>query len=157
VHMVSAWANTKSGTAQRKVADMSNEITAIPKLLQVLELSGTVSQSMPLDVKVPLLGRPWKDTRVVLNGVLWILRTGAQWQDLPKRHPPYQTWSPTSTLAAERSLDRDFDYCCRIWSKAKSIWKNVQSALPSAKRKRDFSIGTTSAAKGARSWQCRRP
>jgi transposase len=22
-------------------------------------------------------GRPWKDTRAVLNGVLWILRTGA--------------------------------------------------------------------------------
>src|SRR6059058_3224734 len=36
-------------------------------------------------------GRPWKDARAVLNGVLWILRTGAQWQDLPKRYPPYQT------------------------------------------------------------------
>jgi transposase len=26
--------------------------------------------------------RPWKDTRAVLNGVLWILRTGVPWQDL---------------------------------------------------------------------------
>jgi predicted transposase YbfD/YdcC len=43
VHLVSAWANAnRLVLAQRKVADKSNEITAIPKLLQVLELSGTV-------------------------------------------------------------------------------------------------------------------
>jgi transposase len=36
-------------------------------------------------------GRPWRDPRAVLNGVLWILRTGAQWKDLPTRYPPYQT------------------------------------------------------------------
>jgi transposase len=26
-------------------------------------------------------GRPWGDRRRVLEGVLWILRTGARWQD----------------------------------------------------------------------------
>src|SRR5258708_17585179 len=36
-------------------------------------------------------GRPWQDTRAVVNGVLWILRTGAPWKDLPERYPPYQT------------------------------------------------------------------
>jgi transposase len=36
-------------------------------------------------------GRPWRDPRAVLNGILWILRTGAQWKDLPTRYPPYQT------------------------------------------------------------------
>ena len=36
-------------------------------------------------------GRPLKDTRAVLSGVLWILRTGAPWHDLPARFPPYQT------------------------------------------------------------------
>ncbi|MCX6071607.1 MAG: IS5 family transposase [Chloroflexi bacterium] len=36
-------------------------------------------------------GRPWQDARGVLNGVLWILRTGAPWADLPDRYPPYQT------------------------------------------------------------------
>jgi transposase len=36
-------------------------------------------------------GRPWSDRRKVLNGVLWILRTGAPWQDLPDRYGPYQT------------------------------------------------------------------
>src|SRR5580693_924750 len=36
-------------------------------------------------------GRPWRDTRAVVNGVLWILRTGALWHDLPNRYPPSQT------------------------------------------------------------------
>jgi transposase len=36
-------------------------------------------------------GRPWRDTRAVLNGILWVLRTGAPWHDLPNRYPPYQT------------------------------------------------------------------
>jgi transposase len=38
-------------------------------------------------------GRPWKDARRdVMNGILWILRTGAPWYDMPKeRYPPYQT------------------------------------------------------------------
>lgn len=36
-------------------------------------------------------GRPWRDPRDVLNGILWILRTGAPWKDLPDRYPSYQT------------------------------------------------------------------
>jgi transposase len=36
-------------------------------------------------------GRPWRENRVVLNGILWILRTGAPWADLPDRYPSYQT------------------------------------------------------------------
>jgi len=36
-------------------------------------------------------GRPWRDARAVLNGILWVLRTGAPWHDLPDRYPPYQT------------------------------------------------------------------
>jgi transposase len=36
-------------------------------------------------------GRPWRDRRDVLNGILWVLRTGAPWRDLPERYPSYQT------------------------------------------------------------------
>lgn len=36
-------------------------------------------------------GRPWRPSREVLNGILWVLRTGAPWKDLPDRYPPYQT------------------------------------------------------------------
>src|SRR4028118_1971187 len=36
-------------------------------------------------------GRPRRADREVLNGILWILRTGAPWKDRPERYPPYQT------------------------------------------------------------------
>jgi transposase len=36
-------------------------------------------------------GRPWRENREVMNGILWVLRSGARWQDLPGRFPPYQT------------------------------------------------------------------
>lgn len=39
----------------------------------------------------PKVGRPATPAREVLNGVLWILRTGARWKDLPREYPPYQT------------------------------------------------------------------
>ncbi len=29
-------------------------------------------------------GRPSKDARLMLDGVLWILRTGAPWRDVPE-------------------------------------------------------------------------
>ena len=43
VHLVSAWASANNLVlGQRKVDEKSNEITAIPKLLEALELAGTV-------------------------------------------------------------------------------------------------------------------
>jgi transposase len=58
-------------------------------------------QDAQWDVIAPLLpqakqpngsrGRPRCDDREVLNGILWILRSGARWKDLPERFPSYQT------------------------------------------------------------------
>jgi transposase len=39
----------------------------------------------------PRGGRPPADNRQVLEGILWILRTGARWEDLPKRYPSSST------------------------------------------------------------------
>jgi transposase len=36
-------------------------------------------------------GGQWKDHRTVLNGILWITRTGAPWRDLPERYGAWQT------------------------------------------------------------------
>jgi transposase len=36
-------------------------------------------------------GRSRHDTRSVLNGVLWILGSAAQWAAMPAKYPPYQT------------------------------------------------------------------
>lgn len=40
----------------------------------------------------PGRGRPWRDALGVLNGILWILRTGPPWRDLPDRYPRYQSF-----------------------------------------------------------------
>ena len=51
-------------------------------------------------------GRPPQDLRAVLNGILWILRTGAPWADLPDRYPPkstchrrFQEWTESGVFA----------------------------------------------------------
>jgi transposase len=33
----------------------------------------------------------WRDHRQVINGILWKLRTGAPWRDLPERYGPWKT------------------------------------------------------------------
>ncbi len=37
------------------------------------------------------LGRPRSDDRLLLNGVLWVLRSGAAWRDVPERYGPWST------------------------------------------------------------------
>jgi transposase len=39
----------------------------------------------------PKTGRPAHDHRTIINGMLWILRTGAPWRDLPERYGPWRT------------------------------------------------------------------
>jgi transposase len=34
-------------------------------------------------------GRKPRDPREVLNGIVWVLRAGAPWKDLPDRYPPH--------------------------------------------------------------------
>ena len=36
-------------------------------------------------------GRPSHDHRRIIDGILWIDRTGAPWRDLPERYGPWQT------------------------------------------------------------------
>ena len=101
-------------------------------------------------------GRPWRDPRDVLDGVLWVLRTGAPWKDLPPRYPPYQTchrrfqqWCRDGTLQRvlraladhlyERGgIDITEAFIDGTFAGAK------KGALPSGKR---------SAGRGPRSWQ----
>lgn len=52
-------------------------------------------------------GRPPSDRRTQLNGIFWILATGAPWRDLPERFGPWQTvydhfrnWRKSGVFAA---------------------------------------------------------
>ncbi|MBN3804892.1 transposase [Paraburkholderia sp. Ac-20336] len=41
--------------------------------------------------RVELRGRPLANTRAVLNGVLWVMYSGATWSAMPRKYPSYQT------------------------------------------------------------------
>lgn len=59
-------------------------------------------------------GRRPRDRRPVVNGILWMLATGAPWRDLPPRYPPWATcyayfkrWERDGTWARlHRALQR---------------------------------------------------
>jgi transposase len=36
-------------------------------------------------------GRPWRDNRECLEGIIWLLRTGARWRDIPPVLPSGST------------------------------------------------------------------
>ncbi|WDD94375.1 transposase [Burkholderia sp. FERM BP-3421] len=55
--------------------------------------------------RTELRGRPLANTRAVLNGVLWVIYSGATWSAIPRRYPSYQTchrrfkvWHETGAL-----------------------------------------------------------
>ncbi len=41
----------------------------------------------PLLPKLRSRGRPWADNLRVLEGILWVIKTGARWRDLPSNIP----------------------------------------------------------------------
>jgi transposase len=53
------------------------------------------------------MGRPPRDKRQVVNGILWILRTGAPWRDLPEEFGPCKTvWRLFDQWNADGTLDK---------------------------------------------------
>lgn len=54
-----------------------------------------------------LRGRPAKDARLMLNGILWILHSGAAWRELPEQFGPWQTVYKRFNRWANSSLWQD--------------------------------------------------
>ena len=71
-------------------------------------------------------GRPPQDLRPIVEGILWILRTGARWRDMPKEYPAHQTcwrwfdrWSKDGTWQRVRgALLRHLDESGKLWTVA---------------------------------------
>lgn len=56
-------------------------------------------------------GQQWKDHRTMLNGIFWVLHTGAQWREVPERYGKwpsvyarFRRWRTDGTL--DRMLER---------------------------------------------------
>jgi len=103
-------------------------------------------------------GRPPRKNREVLEGILWVLRTGARWKDLPKEFPPYQTchrrfgeWVDNGTW--ERVLKTLAEDLMRR-GKLDLSETFIDGSFASAK-KGAVMLVKQSAAKGPRSWQLR--
>lgn len=114
-----------------------------------------------VEPKTPRLrrGRPWADTRAVFEGVLWILRTGAQWAELPRdKFPPYQTchrrfqqWVREGTLVEGlRVLAEDLLARGQL-----DLAETFIDATFAGAKKGAVQLVQHAAAKGPRSWQLR--
>lgn len=101
-------------------------------------------------------GRPAKDPRLMLNGIFWILATGAPWRDLPERFGPWQTvyryfttWRRTGVFAQivdtlQVKLDQkgliDWELWCvdgahvRAARAAAGAGKKASTATPTSRR-----------------------
>jgi transposase len=77
-------------------------------------------------------GRPRKDDRQVLNGILWILRSGAAWQDLRNafRHTRPATGDSSTGLTVVYSgkYSKRWPRICE--SAASWTWRNASSTAP---------------------------
>lgn len=55
-------------------------------------------------------GRPRRDPRQVLDGILWILRTGSPWRDLPEEFGTWKTaWRMFDRWTSDGTLDAILD------------------------------------------------
>jgi transposase len=71
-------------------------------------------------------GRTGRDNRLFVNGVLWVLRSGAHWHDLPER---YGKWKSVHTRFAR-------------WAKA-GVWDRVFAVLTADRKNQYLMLDTT--------------
>lgn len=101
-------------------------------------------------------GRPWRDPRDVLNGMLWVMRTGAPWHDLPARYPPYQTCHRRFQLwARSGALQRVLAAMARELADAGGfdLTEAFIDATYAGAKKGGSASAPRGRAKGPRSWQ----
>jgi transposase len=67
-------------------------------------------------------GRPPRERREVFEGILWILRAGAPWRDLPEEFGPWQTvWRLFDEWNSDGTLEEAFRRLQRLCAEAGEI------------------------------------
>jgi transposase len=81
----------------------------------------------PLLPKRTSKGRPWADNRRVLEGILWILRTGARWKDLPDKYPsPSTCWRRLRLWEEDETWLKIWrQFLCELDQKARLDWSEA--------------------------------
>jgi len=86
-----------------------------------------IAKLLPKPKAKPKGGRPRANDRDVMEGILWVLRSGARWRDMPDRYPAYATcwrrlgeWERADLwLSLWRAFLKDLDEAQQIdWSEA---------------------------------------
>jgi hypothetical protein len=75
----------------RSPTDAATEAVAAPTNVRLTDEGWELLKPL-LPAQKPLRGRPRRDHRTVIAGMLWVLGSGASWRDLPeKEFGPWQT------------------------------------------------------------------
>ena len=69
----------------------------------------TIEPLLPRMPRTARGGRPWASSRSVVDGIVWVLKTGARWRDLPAEYP-----SPSTCWRRLRRWDEDGTWL-RVW------------------------------------------
>lgn len=102
-----------------------------------------IQDLFPAPIPSPQGGRPPAPARDCVEGILWILRTGARWKDLPRRFP-----SPSTCWRRLRDWTN-----AGIWEQAWSRLLRRLDARGQVKTEETFADGTfSSAKKGVNAW-----
>jgi transposase len=108
-------------------------------------------------------GRKPRDRRTLLNGIMWILRTGAPWRDLPERYGPWQTvydhfrhWRSRGVYdkilaALHIRLDRDGNIDWDLWCIDGSNVRAARAAAGADKK----ALNATKTSPGTTAWAAR--
>jgi transposase len=70
---------------------MEPDTSAAARPLLTDEQWAQIADLFPEPAPDPRGGRPRTDARRCLEGILWVLTTGARWKDLPSSFPSYVT------------------------------------------------------------------
>lgn len=145
IYMVSAWSERNEMIlAQKKVDEKSNEITAIPKLLSILELKGAI-------VSIDAMGTQKSIAeKIVTKGADYILalknNQSSLFEEVESR---FNNIKPVRSNTIEKSHGRIEERYCEVISNLEFIdeatkWKNIKTVIKVSTKRTVVSSGKVS-------------